>query len=151
VSTAIVEQLEGGLVERAVLFPACCEVCLGTQGPFWDSGVDRPIGPAGRGGDCHVYLCRNCLRLANLATGYAKGERMAELDEAADRLVEAEAERDEAAAAAHKMANELTRIQQERIALTQQVERLREQNEQLLFRAQQVATAANQLIVGASD
>jgi hypothetical protein len=76
---------------------------------------------------------------------------MDELDKAAEQIVEIEKVRDEAIAAATKMADELTRIQQRATVLERELEAKRDQESGLLFRAQQLQTMANEMIVGAGN
>lgn len=140
---------EFSIVDHPVLFPAACEVCGGAAGPMLDTGTERPAF-GGPGAGVRVYICRSCSRKSAELWGYIKGERADELDAAADRLGDAEKERDEANDAAQKMANELTRKQQELISITTELERLRDLEHQRMFRLQQMVALGNELVVGSN-
>ena len=133
-------------VDRAAHFPGFCETCTGTQGPFVDTGVDRPAGQ----GDLHVYICRSCARDIAKIMGYVKGERAAALDQASDRLTAAESERDEAAEAAHKMADALATEQAKTTMLERDRDRLRDELHMTIFRVQQSAAIHNEILVGSN-
>jgi len=138
---------EFAIVDRPVLFPAACEACGGVTGRMLDTGAERP-GFGGPGAGVHVYICLSCLRKGAVLAGYVKGERADELDAAADRLGDAEKERDEANDAATKLANELTKKQQELIVANAELERLRELEHQRMFRLEQLGGLVNEIVVG---
>lgn len=82
------------VVERAVLAPACCTVCMGASGPFIDTlrTFDSP-GLHARTG--RIYLCLGCV---------TRGA--SELGLIAESVAPVEAERDEAVERADALAEE---------------------------------------------
>lgn len=97
-----------------------------------------------------LYLCKIHCREVAQACGYAKGERMAELDRAAEQITEFEKERDEAVEAAHKMAEELTRVQALNTALEQVADEMRQQRDQSIFGLKQSGARINEALVAAN-
>jgi hypothetical protein len=136
------------MIDNAPFAPGGCMICGGT-GPKNAKIMDLMQEFSGQ--QLRLYLCKIHYREVAVTAGYAKGERMDELDKAAEQIVEIEKVRDEAIAAATKMADELTRIQQRATVLERELEAKRDQESGLLFRAQQLQTMANEMIVGAGN
>lgn len=69
-------------VDHPVLWPQACVVCQSAKGPLVDTMHELGAG-LGR-----IYVCSQCLGLMALEMGLVEGDRMAELNQAGDRLDE---------------------------------------------------------------
>lgn len=136
------------LVDSAPLAPGGCMICRGGTGK---NQKILDLMQEFSGQQLRLYLCKAHSREVAKAWGWVKGERMEELDKAAEQITEIERDRDEAQDAAHRMADELSRTQQRVTVLERELDAKRDQETGLLFRAQQVATMANEMIVATGN
>lgn len=132
------------LVDSAPLAPGGCMVCRGT-GPKNAKILDMMQEFSAQ--QLRLYLCKIHAREVAVTFGYAKGPRMDELDKAAEQIIEIEKERDEANEAAHKMAEEVTRLQQQLAGVESDRQKVRDERDSLLFRASQVNAMTNEMLV----
>jgi hypothetical protein len=64
--------IEPALVDHPVAFPQACVACMSQQGPLIDTHVEKPFG--------HVYVCAKCVKTFARLMGFAKGEKLNELE-----------------------------------------------------------------------
>lgn len=133
------------LVDSAPLAPRGCMICGSATPPLLDLMQEFSAQ------ELRLYLCKTHAREIVRAFGWVKGERLDKLEQAAAEIAGVEKDRDAAHDAARKMANELTRLQQKLHVVETERDGLRDQQTGLLFKAQQVASQANEMIVGSTS
>lgn len=70
------------IVDAPILWPTHCAFCPSQKGPQLDSCVEYPSpGAVGR-----MYVCRTCAKQISKLFGFAKGEEMERLENAAQTL-----------------------------------------------------------------
>ena len=69
-------------VQVAPHFPTNCLICQSHKGPFVDTERDWR--------DFHIYICRKCGKDVAESLGFAKGERLDKLENAADEVTRLE-------------------------------------------------------------
>jgi len=129
------------LVDSAPLAPGGCCICGSSKPPILDLMQEFSAQ------QLRLYLCKTHAREIVRAYGWVKGERLDMLENAAAEIVQVEKDRDKAIEAGEKLADELTRLQQKLIVVEGERDGLRDQQTNLLFRAQQVASQANEMLV----
>lgn len=137
--------LEPRIVESPTAFPARCLLCPSQKGPILDTGVDTPFpGPNAAGA---VYICRSCGRQIAKAYGFAKGEKLEQLENAAEERDRYEKQLRAMEGDLNKMASALTLEQQAHSATQVQLESERDARHQDAFITQQIASLTTQYAV----
>jgi dsRNA-specific ribonuclease len=134
------------LVDAPSSFPARCLLCPSQKGPILDTGVDTPFpGPNAAGA---VYVCRTCARKIAKVYGFAKGEKLEQLENAAEELTVLEKRMEAIQDNGNKLAMALTEEQQSHAATKALLDQHREREHQQQHFVQQLVSTANQLTVG---
>lgn len=129
------------LVDSAPLAPNGCMICGSAKAPLLDLMQEFSAQ------QLRLYLCKTHAREIVRAYGWVKGERLDKLEQAAAEIEGVEKDRDAAINAGTKLADEIGRLQQKVALVENEKEKLRDENTQLLFKAQQLNTMANEILV----
>lgn len=124
-------------VEHATFFPTNCLICQSNKGPFVDTERDWQ--------DFHIYICRKCMKDGAESMGFVKGERLDQLENAADEVTRLEQAVKAAEAQCAKLGQSLEEAKRtvvDQSAVLQQTSNERAQEKHLLG---QIKTAASQL------
>jgi hypothetical protein len=136
------------LVDVPSSFPARCLLCPSQKGPILDTGVDTPFpGPNAAGA---VYVCRTCARKIARIYGFAKGEQLEKLENAAEELAALEKRMEAIQDNGNELARALTEEQQSHAATRALLDQHREREHQQAHLVQQLISTGNQLVVGSN-